>query len=184
MRTKTVRIVALVASAALIGGAFASPAAAGKKKKAVKCGAFSPGVEDAAEAAVLKVTPKHTEDAPLVIEVEHGPALWPAHTEDKYANVQISGPASGLYIREEFPPNQDIDLYLFDAAGEEVASSGAFNPVPVPGLLDAGGNGGPTWESINGFAVATCTGLTINSHAYATPGTKATIKVWLGAVQG
>jgi hypothetical protein len=182
---KAMRAVALVATAALVAGAFfAVPAeAAKKKKKAIKCSAFTPGVEDAGEAKLLKVTSKNTEKKPAVVEFEHGPALSPVQTEDFYVNIQVAAPAQGLYIHEEFADRHDIDLYLFDAAGEEVASSGAFNPAPVPGVTDAGGNGGTNYESIPGFAVDQCAGFTINSHAYATYGTPATIHVWLGKAQ-
>lgn len=185
MRSKIVRIVALMASAALIAGAFATaPALAGKKKgKALKCGQFTAGVEDAASAPVLQVTPSHTEAAPLVVEFEHGAAM-PLTAEHIYHNVQVVGPASGLYIREEFDSYSDIDLYLYDAAGEEVASSGAFNQAPVPGVFDADGNGGMGYESINGLATATCAGYTIESASYLTFGTPVTLKIWLGEVQG
>lgn len=180
MAERSVRVGAALASLALLAAAFASPAAA----KKVKCGAFASSMEGAADAPLVKVTPKHTEEKPLTVEVEHGPALYPVATEDKYVNLQVVAPNTALYIREEFPPNQDIDLYLYDSAGEEAASSGAFNPAPVPGVLDAGGNGGATWESINGFAVPSCSPWTINSHAYMTPGTTATLKIWLGQPAG
>lgn len=177
MQSKLVRLVAATASVTLVAAAMSAPAVA----KKVKCGAFSTAMEEAAGAPVLKVMPKHTEKAPLKIDVEHGAALYPAATEDKYVNVQVVAPAGGLYIREEFPPNQDIDLYLFDAKGAEADSSGAYNPAPVPGVLDAEGNGGATWESISAHPVKTCSGWTINSHAYMTAGTTATLKIWLGS---
>ncbi len=180
---KLTRTIAVLASAALVAGAFfAVPAEAAKKKK-VKCSAFTPAVEGSEEAPVVKITPAATEEKPVEIKLEHGPALYPVSTEDLYANIQVYGPSGGLYIRSEFSDYHDIDLYLFDAAGEEVASSGAFNPAPVPGLLDAGGNGGTNYESIPGFAATQCAGYTINSHAYATYGTEVTLKVWLGEVQ-
>ena len=180
----TSKSLAVVASAALIVGAFvAAPAEAKKKKKAVKCGQFAPAVEGSEEAPIVQITPAATEEKPVEIKLEHGPAAYPAHTEDLYANIQVVGPSAGLYIREEFSDYHDIDLYLYDAAGEEVASSGAFNPAPIPGVTDADGNGGTNFESIPGFAVSQCAGFTINSHAYLTYGTEATLKIWLGAPQ-
>jgi len=179
---KVVRFIAVGAAIALVGATFVSPAVAAKKGKAPKCGQFAPGVEEAAEAEVLKVTPKATEAKPLVIEYEHGPALWPK-TEHLYFNIQIFGPSSGLYVRQEFSDRHDLDLYLFDGAGEEVASSGAFNPTPVAvGPLDftSGGNGGTNYESINGYPVATCEGFTIDSTNFASPGTATVLKIWLG----
>jgi len=178
MRTlRIARFVAIGAAIALVGATFASPAVA-KKGKKLKCPAFASAVEGAAEAKVLKVTPKATEEKPVVVEYEHGPALYP-ETEHVYANVQVFG-SGGLYILQEFDNHSDIDLYLFDGAGEEVASSGAFNPAPVPGVFDAGGKGGTGYESINGHPVSTCEGFTIDSTAYATLGTPATLKIWLG----
>ena len=178
---RSMRVVALGAVAALVLSATVVPTAhAGKK---LKCGQFSSGVEDAAEAELVKITPKATEEKPVVIEYEHGPALYPASTESLYFNIQSFGPSSGLYILQEFDNHSDIDLYLYDGAGEEVASSGAFNPLPIPGVTDAGGNGGTGYESINGYPVSTCEGFTIESLAYATFGTPATLKIWFGEVQ-
>lgn len=175
------RVAALVATLALVLGTLAVPTAhAGKK---LKCGQFAPGVEDAAEAKVVKITPKATEKKPIVIEYEHGPSLYAVSQEHLYFNIQVFGPPSGLYILQEFDNQSDIDLYLYDGAGEEVASSGAFNPAPIPGVTDANGNGGMGYESINGFPVATCEGFTIESSAYATFGTPASLKIWFGEVQ-
>ena len=175
------RVVAVFSAVALVGAVFAAPATAGKKKgKALKCGSFAAGVEDAAEAELVKVTKKATEAKPVVIEFEHAPSIAEVHQEHLYFNVQVFGPSSGLYIREEFDDHSDIDLYLYNGAGEEVASSGAFNPLPIPGYTDAGGNGGAGFESIPGHPAATCEGFTIESSAYATMGTPVTLKLWLG----
>lgn len=180
MSFRAARLIAVVASLTLVAAIFVAPAAVAKKKKGLKCGQFTPGVEEAAEAELIKVTPKATEEAPVTVEYEHAASLYPASTEHLYYNVQIYGPTSGLYILQEFDNQSDIDLYLLDAAGEEVASSGAFNPAPIPGVTDAGGNGGSGFESIPGHPVATCEGFTIDSSAYATMGTPVTLKLWLG----
>lgn len=179
MSSRGARLVAVAACMALSAAIFIAPAASAKKK-GLKCGQFTPGVEEAAEAELIKVTPKATEENPVVVEYEHAASLYPASTEHIYYNVQVFGPSSGLYILQEFDNQSDIDLYLFDAAGEEVASSGAFNPAPIPGVTDAGGNGGSGFESIPGHPVATCEGFTIDSSAYATMGTPVTLKLWLG----
>ncbi|MBW3594903.1 MAG: hypothetical protein KY391_04935 [Actinobacteria bacterium] len=177
------RFVAVLAAVALVGGVFVAPATAGKKKK---CGQFTPGVEAAAEGEVVTITKKATEAKPVVIEYEHGPA-GPSNpfdgshllNEEKFFNIQVNGPASGLYILQEFSDFHDLDLYLLDGGGGEVASSGAFNPTPV-GPFSSGGNGGTNYESISGYPVATCEGFTIRSNAYLTPGTDATLTIWLG----
>ena len=176
MRSTNKRVVLLTAAVALVGAALvAGPAQA----KAVKCSYFSPAVEDAAKAPVVKVTPKATEAKPITIKLQH-PMSGPVAPDLQFANIQVFGPSGSLNIREEFAAHSDIDLYLFDAGGEEVASSGAFNPAPIPGVTDAGGNGGSGYESIPGFAVSQCAGFTIESSAYLTPGTEAVITVWLG----
>ena len=177
MRARSVRAAAIAGCAAIVFVALAAPAGAGKR--GVRCSPFAPAIEGAADSEVVKITPRYTEAKPFTIDIEHAAAMYPVATEDKYVNIQIAGPGGDLYIREEFGPVEDIDLYLYDAAGGEAASSGAFNPAPVPGVLDADGNGGSGFESINAFAVSSCSGWTINSHAYMTPGTTATLTVWL-----
>jgi hypothetical protein len=180
--TALTRSVAVAASIALVFAAFwAGPAEAAKRKR-VKCPAFTAGYEDAAEAELVKVTDKATEKKPVVVEYEHAAALSPVADEYLYYNVQLysRAKATGLYILQEFNEDSDIDLYLYDSAGEEVASSGAFNPLPIPGVTDSGGNGGVGYESISGFAAARCAGFSIESHAFMTPGTPVTLKLWLG----
>ncbi|MGH2694637.1 MAG: hypothetical protein ACRDJJ_07430 [Actinomycetota bacterium] len=175
------RAVAVTASVALVFSAlWATPAEAQKKK--IKCPAFSAGYEDAAEAETIKVTDKATEKKPVTVEFDHPPSLVAVADDYKYYNVQIFSKArqTGLYIREEFNEVSDIDLFLYDEGGEEVASSGAFNPAPIPGLTDADGNGGSGYESISGFATERCAGFSIESHAFLTPGTDVALTIWLG----
>jgi hypothetical protein len=174
------RTAAVSASVALVFSALSAAPAEAKKK--IRCPAFSAGYEGAAEADTLKVTDKATEKKPLTVEFDHPASLTVVADDYKYYNVQIfsKARATGLYIREEFNEMSDIDLYLYDEAGEEVASSGAFNPAPIPGLTDAGGNGGSGFESIPGFATERCAGFSIESHAYMTPGTDVALKIWLG----
>jgi hypothetical protein len=208
MTDRRLRIISVLAALALVVGALvggADMAAAKKKKKKKKpktltCQTFVPGVEAAAEAEVLKVDDTHTEEAPLVIEYEHGPA-GPSNpvngsnllNEELFFNIQSysKSPTAGLYILQEFDIDSDLDLYLYNAAGEEIESSGAFNQapvvtpaVPVVGSIDLsdGGKGGMGYESISGFEVEQCAGYTIRSNAYLTPGTAVTMSIWLGEV--
>ena len=192
---RVIRTLAVVASVGLIFGAFVAPAEAGKKKKkkVAACPTFAPSEPttdshegaEALEAPVQKVTAAHTEAAPLVIEHEHGMAYWdtvtqtPVQESTEFFNFQAEG-AGGLHIRAEWPGVQnDIDLYLY-SDGERVSSSGAFNPAPVPLVFDAGGNGGQGFESIPGYPVAACNGLTLESRAFISTGDTVTLKVWLG----
>ena len=194
---RVIRTLAVVASVGLIFGAFVGPAEAGKKKKKkpAACAAFSPSEPEtgshegakATEAAVQQVTAAHTEAAPLVVEYEHGPAFWdtvtqtPVHESTEFFNFQAQG-AGGLHIKAEWSgAEHDIDLYLYED-GTRVASSGAFNPAPVPGVFDAGGNGGQGFETIPGYGVSACKGVTLESRAFISHGTPVTLKVWLGEV--
>lgn len=179
---RTIKVLSVLASAGLLVGAFAAgPAdAAKKKKKALACDAFTPGVEDAAEAEVVKITPKATEEKPVVIEFEHAGSLPFVAPDHQWFNVQVysSTPSAGLWIKDEFSDRHDIDLYLYNAAGEEVALSGGFNTVPE--AHDSDGNATTNSEQIPGYPAAQCEGYTIESAGYLTPGTDATLSIWLG----
>lgn len=185
MHSSRVRALSCAAGVLLLVGAVGAEGLAGPGKKGKKkrpCPAFAPGVEDAQEAETLKVTRKATEKKPLAIEFEHGPAAPEVATESLYFNLQVQPKAkqTGLYLRLEFDDQSDVDLYLYDESGEEAAVSGAFNPAPIPGATDAGGNGGPGFESIPGHAAARCEGFSVESRAYLTQGTPAVLKAWLG----
>ena len=190
MKSRSVRTFAVLASASLIVGAFAAgPADAAKKKKKPACAPYVTAVEGAAEAPVVTVTEKATEEAPVVVEFEHPASLVQEHEalpdtqDEQYANIQVASKApAGLYVKIEFDARHDIDLYLYDDAGEEVASSGAFNAAPVAPFFDAGGRGGETFESITGFETAPCQGVTAESIAYASPGTPVKMTIWLGEI--
>ena len=203
---RLLRTASVVASAALILGAFvAAPADAKKKKKPAGCPAFVPvePASDSGETAevleqpVVKVTDAHTAESPLVFEYEHGAALWtitqdPIQEDTVFFNLQIESknPAPGLYVFQEWAkqPPSDMDLYLWDGAtGEQAASSGSSNvaPTPVPPLPvvgDAHGQSTGAWglESISGFPVTSCAGYTAESRAFTTPGEDMTLTVWLG----
>lgn len=180
---RTMKTLSVLASAGLLVGAFAAgPAdAAKKKKKKLVCDAFTPGVEDAAEAEVVKITPKATEEEPVVIEFEHGASIPEVAPDHQYFNIQVysSTPTAGLWIKDEFSERHDIDLYLFDAAGEEVARSAGFNTLPESGA-DSDGNATTNSEQIPGYPAGQCEGYTIESRGYGTPGTDTTLSIWLG----
>jgi hypothetical protein len=201
---KVTRSVAVLASVALVFGAFvAGPADAKKKKKKKKppvagCAApvyvepTSPSASrtDAPAAEVVKVTDAATAEAPIVIEYDHGPALWdtvnqePIQEDTKWFNIQVDSAAAstGLYLLQEWaiPSASDVDLYLWDGpSGAQAAVSGALNlaPVNVPIVGETGGMG---WESISGFLVADCAGFSIESRAFMTAGEAMTLSIWLG----
>lgn len=201
MRTsKWIRIAGLVASASLIaGGLSAAPALAAKK-----CGAYKPAepqsdsgqTAEALDAKTIKVTDKYSEAKPLVIEYSHGPAFWfiadptgaqaqSAAVEDTvFYNIQIDTKAkyAGVSIRQEWDPNSpdDMDLYLYDKYGAQIGSSGEFNAVAGAGL--GTGNGGLGYEQVLGMGVADCTGITIESRAFTSPGRDMKLIIWVGAI--
>lgn len=190
MKSRSMRTLSVLASVGLIVGAFAAgPAdAAKKKKKKLSCAPATSAIEAAAEAPLVRVTSKATEEKPIVVEFEHPESLVQEHEalpdtqDEQYVNIQVVSKATeGLYIKEEFEDRHDIDLYLYDGAGEEVASSGAFNAAPV-GPFSAGGNGGENFESIPGFPADPCALYTAESAAYATPGTPVKMSIWVGEV--
>jgi hypothetical protein len=180
--TRMVRTLAVLASVSLVFAAMAAPAEAKKKKKKkLVCDEYVSAVEGAEEAEVVQITDAATEEAPVVIEFEHGGALPEVATESLYFNVQIYSKATetGLHILDEFDDREDVDLYLYDAAGEEVDSAAGFNPAPEI-LGDNEGRTGTNFEHIPGFAATQCAGYTIESLAYLTDGTPATLSIWLG----
>lgn len=207
MKSRSIRTLAVLASAGLIVGAFAAgPADAAKKKKkkpVPACAEFAPPPvasggttgSQAIEAEVAQLTTAHTEEAPLIIEFEHGPAFWdtathsPVQEDTKYFGIQLPPgiPQSGLYARIDWatPSPSDIDLYLYDDTGTEVEHSGALNVAPVPNpVLDLSdrGNGGMGYESISGLPVDQCNGFVVESQAFLTPGEAMTLTLYLGEI--
>jgi hypothetical protein len=197
MSRRSLKTLSVLASLALVvgvmvGGADVAGAKKKKKKKkpkAVACETYVPTMAGSEEAEVLKVDDTFTEEAPLVIEFSHGPS-GPAAAirEQAFYNIQSYSKAAeaGMYARMEFANHSDLDLYFHNAGGDPVASSGAFNQAPVDASPAAdfsdGGNGGMGFESISGFRTAQCTGYTVRSSAYLTPGTDVTLTIWLGEV--
>ena len=193
---RSIRTLAVLAATALVVGAFMAGPADAKKKKCPKASFVEPASPSASRTEVPKgkvttVTDKATAEAPLVIEYEHGPALWdtanqePIMEDTKWFNIQVdsAAPAAALNVRQEWPiPSvSDMDLYLWDGpSGAQVAVSGAFNaaPVPVPGVFDTGGMG---WESVSGLVVGDCAAVAVESRAFMTAGEAMTLKVWLDA---
>ena len=195
MGGRSIRALAVVASAALILGAFVAGPADAKKKKCPKVTFVEPASPSASRTEVpggkvVTITDKATAEAPVVIEYDHGPALWnvasqePIVEDTKWFNIQVdsAAPAAGLYLRQEWPiPSvSDMDLYLWDgSSGAQVDVSGAFNavPVPIPGTFNETGAMG--FESISGLVVGDCAGLAVESRAFWSAGEAMTLKVWL-----
>lgn len=194
MKSRSVRTLAVLASAGLIVGAFAaSPADAAKKKKKPACAAYTP-TEWGTGQPINVVTDKHTAEAPLVLELETAEGLGSSSPnppeEDPtnpitrvFSNVQVDSgaPGSGLYATLEYQFPLDYDLYVRGDDGTGLAYSAGFAP-GVP-FLDGTGNGGETGqgtENILGLTTADCTGYLVDVISAATPGGAVTLKLWLG----
>ena len=199
MTSKTIRSLAVVASASMVLGAFiAGPAEAGKRKKkpAPSCPAATyadPATDSAsrpeADAEVITVTDAATAEAPLVIEYEHGVAFWtPDQTaiqeDTKWFKIQVDSAAAGagLNVRMEWPSPSlsDIDLYVWEGtSGAENSHSGATNAVPTnaPLVAETGAMG---YESITGSPVVDCGAYLVESRAFTTGGEAMTLQLWLG----
>jgi len=205
VKALSIRTLAVLASVGLIVGAVAvGPAGAVKKEKgkAFSCApatapvpteGTSSNAADAAKVPVVNVTSAATEAKPLTFEfalesAAHDPMF---HTRIKESTVyhafQVVSkkPGTGLYTKLTWPgAESDIDFYMYDSSGTMVATSGAFNPLPldtgVAHDFSAGGNGGTGFESIPGFPAAPCSPYTFESKAFLTPGETATLSVWLG----
>ena len=188
-------VVLVLSSMLLFGTVTAMPAHA--KKKSKKCAAFTPWMpetdsgeaEEALEAEVVTVTDKATAEAPIVIEYEHGPALWsqaqqPIVEDTVFFNLQVqsANPAPALYIFQEWAkrPGSDMDLVLYQSS-VRVTYSGSSNVLPEPNPSVPNQETG-AWglESISGWATSNCADYTVESRAFTTAGEAMTLSVWLG----
>jgi hypothetical protein len=201
--TKLIKVAGVVMSAALVLGALVStPAEAGKRKK---CRPYKPAVpitdsenrNQAPKSKLYKVTDKRTKKKPLTISYSHGPAFWfitdPVDAEGqraliedtKWYRIQVDSKKRmrGLYVRQEWSetPVSDMDLYLYDKFGSQAASSGDFNQ--VQGTPINSGTGGQGFEQVSGLGAKDCTGFTVESRAFTSPGEDMKLKIWLGKVK-
>lgn len=203
---KIIRGLAVVAISILVLGAFAAaPAEAKKKKKKPPaCAAFTPG-ELGAGGEVTKVTDAATEDKPVEVTLSTAPGLGlsspdvggdEGQTSHAYTNVQVdsASPGANLYVRVEFMPSWDYDIFLRSSDGAALAYAAGFNQGMGAGLgdptgvgLDGTGNGGHSEfgaEAIDGYAAADCDGFTLDVSSAGTAGGDVTVKYWLGEPAG
>ncbi len=203
---KAIKVAGVITSAALVLGAVAagSPADARRAKRCKKFKAAEPQSDsesrtEARKVKVKKVTDKRTQKKPLVFKYSHGPAFWfvtdpiggtpqgqRALVEDtKWFNIQVDSKKRnvGLYIRQEWSetPVSDMDLYVYDKFGSQAGSSGDFNQ--VEGTPINSGTGGQGFEQVSGLGTRDCTGYTIESRAFTSPGETMKLKVWLGKIR-
>lgn len=183
------RTVGIAVAAILLVAAPATPSAG-----AGACKKFTPSVsesqsgehDEARDAKVVTVTDSATEDRPLIFEYAHGPGLdmgasYPVVIADGvFFNFQVGSarPTASVNLRAEWatPSHQDVELYLYDSHGHEVAASASFNAVPAVYNADDDDNG---LEQIIGFGALRCEGLTLESQGGITTGVDVALSVWL-----
>jgi hypothetical protein len=190
MKSRSVRTLAVLASAGLIVGAFAAGPAEAQKKKKKKppvvpaCATFTP--PEGAAAEVVKVTDAATAEAPIAVEVETGPGVGIGHDgavsiTQVPIQVDTAAAGSGLYATVHFTPAWDYDLYINDEGGTEIAHSAGF--LVVSSAAGAAGESGLGTESIYGLDSADCTNYIVEIVGATTPGETVTVDLYLGEVQ-
>ncbi len=202
--SKWMRMAGVITSAGLVLGMMVASETA---QAAKRCKPYRPTVpttdssnaEEVKDVKVVKVTDKFTQKKPLVFDYNHGPALWwptdptdaegqAAIMEDtKWFNIQVDSKKkfAGLYVRQEWSATRvsDMDLYIYDKTGSQVASSGVYNQVPEAAGTFGSGDGGEGYEQVLGMGATDCAGYTIESRAFTSPGEAMKLKVWLGSVR-
>ncbi|MEA2452879.1 MAG: hypothetical protein QOG04_1589 [Actinomycetota bacterium] len=193
MGSKTIRNLALVASAALLVGAFvAAPASA---KKAKKCPKYT-APDWAADVETATVTDAATESDPLTYDLTTGPGAGTTSTDypedgdgtlaHSFQNIVVDSKASTarVFARIDYIPSFDYDLFVRIPSGPAVAYEADFNPFTAAGPTPVGGysdgSAGPGWSQIDGFTTADCGGYTVDVASSITPGGPVTLKIWLG----
>jgi hypothetical protein len=197
MDTRTVRQIAVLASATLLLGAFvAGPADAKKKKKKPVCATYaSPDWATGAGETTI-VTEAATAEAPVEVALTAAPGLGFTSTDGEsgdtgetshvYQNVQVdtATPAGGnLFVRAEFTPAFDYDLFLRLPDITAVAYEADFNPATAGGPTPVGGMEGSSAEpgasQIDGYSSSDCSGYTVDVASGISPGGEVTLKFWL-----
>ena len=183
--SRTLKTLALIATAGLmVGVVAAAPAQAGKKKK---CPAYVPG-ENGAGQPINVVTDAATADKPveLTLPTEAGlgagrdPEGFGAHVSHVYVNIQVDSKAASAPLNTglEFGTAWDYDLYLDLADGTEVANSAGYGPVDDGSTEDSRHDFGS--ETIVGVETSDCGGYTLDVVTATSPGGDVTLKLWLG----
>jgi len=162
-----------------------------KAPAADQCEPYVPG-ELGKDAALTVVTSEATEEKPIEVELDFGLGIPEnPNQEHVYHNVQVAPEAaeSGLYVRFEFATYEDMDLYLYNSAGEESAHAAGYNPAPVPvalGCCDGTGSGGHSEqgaEVLDGIRTPRCGGYTVDMRTFQNNSGSKTLKLWLGEPQ-
>lgn len=195
---RTIRTLAVIATAGLVMGAFAAaPAEAKKKKKKKKpaaCSTFTPG-EAGTDKPTLTITDAATEAAPIEQTVTLAESVADFGVGDPGQdafNVQVdsAAPEAGLHVLVEFPSRRDIDLNLLHTDGSYAARSRSWNTIqeitdqgPVTVSTQGhGGEGTDHSEHLVGIRTSDCGGWTVEAQNWLGEGGEFTVKVWVGEI--
>lgn len=141
------------------------------------------------------VTPKATASKPLMVSVDTAAGLGTTSTggssgdtgktSHAYPTVVVKGPKSAkLFVRVEFLPFEDYDLFFRTTDGSAIAYAAGFNPAgPEVNAQVAPGQGGHSEvgaEQIDGAGVKGCATYVVDIASATTPGGAVTVKYWLG----
>lgn len=173
-------------------GAGGAPRGCPDWKPKVPSEALSPKASDVPDEEIVTVTDKATKKNPIVIEYEHGPAVWwwagsergPLIDDTRYFNVWVDSKKSwaGLHMKVEWDPVRpdELDLYVYDQSGFRTAWSENFNQwegdLPV-------GSGAKGYEYVDGLPMEDCSGVTIESLPMWWAGQDVRLLLWLGPAQ-
>ena len=189
LKRRQSRVVVTGAALLVALGTMAAPAAEAKAKK---CKAYTPG-ELGADAETTIVTDAATEAEPVTVTVPATPGAGFTSTDPggdtgatshAYHNVQVDSKAktSSLFVRAEFLPTWDMDLFLRDNFGVALAYEADFNQAPEAGLgATSGGHAERGASQIDGWIGSDCAGYTIDVASSVGGGPDITLKMWLGS---
>ncbi len=185
-----VRSFAVIASAALILGAFtAAPAEAKKKKKKPKaCPAYTTPEWAGGDVETTIVTDAATAEEPVEVTLTAGPGLGFSSSDPGggegapssiFHNVVVDSAASTaqVWMRIDALATWDYDLWFRYPDGAPAASAAGFWVLP-------GGEGGETgigYEQVNAVPATDCEGFTAEIVSAVTPGGEVTATIWLGS---
>lgn len=191
MTNRSIRTLAGISAVAIAFGAFAAPAGAKKPKK---CAPY-PSPDWATDAETTVLTDAATADAPVEVELAtepgagftstDGPSGDTGHITHKFHNVVVDTKAksANLFVRAEYLPTWDYDVFLRLPVLAAVAYEADFNPLTAGGPTGVGGTEGghaePGASQIDGYPSADCAGYTVDVASSITAGGAVTVKLWL-----
>lgn len=177
MKTNRVKIVS-VAAVLTVLGTLAVPTNAA----AARCS--TERARELSDRPPIQITNRATKTDPIVVrydQPQNAVFMGPGETagEVKFALQMSSGhrvPRLHVSLEWPTPSVSDIDAYLYDSAGEEVARAEHWNVSPVEEMLGANGGSGYEYFATH---VGRCSTYQLMTDTWHSPGEKVTMKIWL-----